>query len=71
MWYTQFVNGGKSVKSKHAKALRLMATIPVRMEKIPNYHDAVRAGGQKFKGVGDLHRVKGIMTGPVYRQILI
>ena len=52
MWYTQFVKGGirKSVKSKHAKTLRLMATISVRMEKIPNYHDAVRAGGQKVKG---------------------
>ena len=24
-----------------------------------------------WNGVGDLHRVKGIMTGPVYRQILI
>ena len=24
-----------------------------------------------WNAVGDLHRVKGIMTGPVYRQILI
>ena len=24
-----------------------------------------------WNGVGDLHRVKGKMTGPVYRQILI
>ena len=50
MWYTQFINGGKSVKSKHAKTLRLMATISVRMKKIPNYHDAVRAEGQKVNG---------------------
>ena len=38
------------MKSKHAKTLRLMATISVRMKKISNYHDAVRAGGQKVKG---------------------
>ena len=50
MWYTQCANGGKPAKSKHAKTPRLMATISVRMKKIPNYHDAVRAGDEKVKG---------------------
>ena len=63
MWYTQFVNSGKSVKSKHAKTLRLMATISVRMKKIPNYHDAVRTGGQTVKGLlGKVHGTSEMAT---------
>ena len=42
------------------------------MQETVKHQNSINAWGCfSWNGMGDLHRVKGIMTGPVYRQILI